>query len=231
MRQEELIANFDRQAASYDDQWKKLAPVRDALHLLMRAVLFELPADAHVLCVGAGTGAELVYLGNEFPHWRFTVVEPSAAMLDVCRGRAGEHGFASRCVFHQGYLDSLPSPDAFDAATCLLVSQFLLEREARSGFFRAIAARLKPGGILVSSDLSADVRSKAYESLLDAWWRMMKAADVPADGIDRLREAYRRDVAVLPADDVEAIITAGGFENPVRFFQAALIGAWYSRKP
>lgn len=108
MRQEELIANFDKQAASYDDQWKRLAPLNGALHLLMRAVFSELPVDAHVLCVGAGTGAELVYLASEFPHWRFTAVEPSAAMLDVCKQRAEERGFASRCLFHRGYLDSLP---------------------------------------------------------------------------------------------------------------------------
>lgn len=232
MQQDELIANFDRQASSYDAQWKKLAPVRDALHLLMRAVFSELPRDAHVLSVGAGTGAELVYLANAFPCWRFTVVEPSIGMLDVCRSRAEEHGFALRCAFHPGYLDSLPSNDSseFDAATCLLVSQFLLDREARSEFFRAIAMRLKPGGILVSSDLASDVHSTTWESLLETWWQMMKAADVPPDGIERLREAYRRDVAVLPAGDVEAIIASGGFENPVLFFQAALIHAWYSRK-
>jgi len=233
MQQEELIANFDRQAASYDNQWKKLAPLNDALHLLMRAVFSGLPREAHVLCVGAGTGAELVYLANEFPQWRFTAVEPSSAMLDACRSRAEERGFASRCVFHQGYLDSLPvsnDSNKFDAATCLLVSQFLLDREARAGFFRAIAARLKTGGILVSSDLASDVHSKTYERLLEVWWQMMKSADVPPDGIERLRAAYRRDVGVLPADDVATIITSGGFENPVLFFQAVLIHAWYSRK-
>lgn len=230
MRQEELTALFDQQAASYDEQWKKLAPVNEALHLLMRAVLSGRPRDAQVLCIGAGTGAELVYLAREFPHWRFTAVEPSAAMLDVCRARAEEHGFASRCVFHQGYLDSLPASNVFDAATCLLVSQFMLDREARSAFFRDIARRLVPDGILVSSDLAADVYSTTYESLLESWWQMMKGADVPPDGIERLREAYRRDVAVLPVGEVEAIISSGGFANPVLFFQAGLIHAWHSTK-
>lgn len=86
-----------------------------------------------------GTGSELIYLAQRFPQWHFTAVEPSAPMLDVCRRRVEACGIASRCVFHEGYLDSLPGSGAFDAATSLLVSHFILERGARSNFFRAIA--------------------------------------------------------------------------------------------
>ncbi|MBD2033534.1 hypothetical protein H6F86_05690 [Phormidium sp. FACHB-592] len=39
------------QASSYEQQWAKSAPIRDALHLLLRIRLSELPKDALVLCV------------------------------------------------------------------------------------------------------------------------------------------------------------------------------------
>lgn len=39
----------------------------------------------------------------------FTAVEPSAQMLAVCRTRAETGGFADRCTFHNGYLDTLPA--------------------------------------------------------------------------------------------------------------------------
>ena len=78
----------------------------------------------------AGTGQELVYLAEKFPRWRFAAVEPSAPMLAVCRRKAEERGVAPRCVFHEGYLDSLPPSAPFDAATSLLVSQFILDPEA-----------------------------------------------------------------------------------------------------
>ncbi|MGH8282323.1 MAG: class I SAM-dependent methyltransferase [Gammaproteobacteria bacterium] len=230
MQREELEANFNQQAASYDARQAKVAPVRDGLHLLIQAVLSELPGDANILCVGAGTGAELVYLAEKFPRWHFTAVEPAASMLEVCRRRAEELGIAPRCQFHEGYLDSLPLSDLFDAATCLLVSQFILERDARSDFFRTIAQRLKPGGILASSDLASNVRSATYQSLLDVWFQMMKATDVSPEGFERMRTTYSRDVAVLPPDDIEAIIVAGGFEAPIQFFQAGLIHAWYSKR-
>ena len=223
--------HFDEQSAStYDRQWAKLAPLRDALHLLVGALLCELPADARILCVGAGTGSEILYLAQRFPQWSFTAVEPSAPMLQVCRRRAEECGIASRCVFHEGFLDSLPAADAFDAATSLLVSQFILAREARSDFFRQIAKRLRPGGYLASSDLASDINSATYRSLLEVWVQLMKGADVAPQMLERLRAAYGRDVAVLPAEDVSAIIASGGFEVPVQFFQSGLIHAWYARR-
>ena len=230
MQRETLEATFDQHAAAYERLWSKLAPLRDGLHLLIGAVFSDLPADARILCVGAGTGAEIVYLAQRFPGWRFTAVEPSGPMLEICRRRAEEQGIASRCTFHEGYLESLPRSDFFDAATSLLVSQFIVEREARTQFFRTIAERLRPGGYLATADLASDVGSSAYERLLEIWLRMMKAADVPPEMLERLRAIYGREVAVLAPARVAAIIESGGFEAPTLFFQGGLIHAWYSRR-
>jgi len=90
MREDELRAAFDRQAAGYDEQWEKMAPIREA-------------------------------------------------------ERAG---YLSRCTFHEDYLDSLPTEGRHHAATCFLVSQFILDPGERSDFFRAIANGLRPGGLL-----------------------------------------------------------------------------------
>lgn len=231
MQRESVREIFDQQAATYDQQWSRLAPLNEALHLLMGAVFSDLPEEAHFLCVGAGTGAELRFLAARFPQWRFTVVEPSAAMLEVCQRHAEEAGFASRCVFHRGYLESLPDSREFHGASALLVSQFILERGARSEFFRDIARRLRPGGILASSDLSFDTDSAAYRSLLEVWFRMMRGtADIPPGELERIRAAYGRDVAVLPPKEVEDIIEAGGFQPPAPFYQAGLVRAWWAKR-
>lgn len=230
MRDDELRAVFDQQAAGYDRQWAPMAPINACLYYLLDAVLADLPADARVLCVGVGTGKELAYLAERHPGWRFTAVEPSGAMLDICSSRMDEAGSASRCTFHEGYLDSLPEQAPHDAATCFLVSQFLLQPEARTAFFAAIAARLLPGGILASTDLASDTRSREYEALLQAWMNMMGAAGIPPEGQARMRAAYASDVAVLPPDEVAAIVAAGGFDVPARFFQAGLIHGWFSRR-
>lgn len=231
MDREELQQVFDQKCASgYDQQWAKMAPLRDALHLLLGAVLADLGPTARILCVGAGTGPELIYLAERFPGWRFVAVEPSGPMLDVCRRKVEERGIANRCEFHQGYLESLPAGDAFDGATSLLVSQFLLDRTARSGFFREIADRLRPGGTLINADLASDANPAAYESLRDVWFRVMQSGDLTAEAVAKMRAAYDRDVAVLPPAEVAGIIAEGGFEAPLQFLQTGLIRAWFARR-
>lgn len=230
MHRDQVTAIFQQQAASYDTQWAKTAPLRHCLHLLLDSLFAELPTDARILCVGVGTGTELAHLAAQNPGWRFTAVEPAAAMLDVCRQRAEQDGFAARCDFHEGYLESLPAAAAHDAATCFLVSQFILEPPARSAFFAEIAERLTPGGLLASSDLAADVDSAEYEVLLTAWMHMMAAAEVSPETMARMRQAYARDIGVLSPERTAAIIAAGGFTLPVPFFQAGLIHAWLSRR-
>ena len=230
MHRDEITSLFDQQAASYDAQWAKTAPIRDCLHFLLEAMFAELPTDASVLCVGVGTGAELVHLARRKPEWRFAAVEPSKPMLEVSRQKAESEGFASRCVFHAGYLETFSSSERYDAATCFLVSQFILDEEQRSRFFREIAQRLKPGGLLASSDLASDVDSREYEVLLRGWMHMMSAVELSPEAAERMRKAYARDVGVLPPAKVASVIEAGGFELPVQFFQAGLIHAWLSKR-
>lgn len=222
---------FDQKtAASYDQKTDLWASGRDALFSFIRMILAELPAQARILCVGAGTGTELIALAQTFPQWQFTAVEPAPAMLDVCRQKAEESGIISRCTFHEGYLDSLPSSDPFDAATCLLVSHFFTQQEERSNFFNQIASRLRPGGYLISSDLILGMPPSAYQSLLEVWLRMLRGSGWTSEEIEKMRTSYGRDVAALSAPEVEAIIASGGFDAPVLFFQTLLIHAWFSRR-
>lgn len=217
-------------AAAYDKRFAKLASFRDALHLLIGAIFADLPAQARILCVGAGTGAELIYLAHKFPGWHFTAVDPSGPMLDLCRRKTEAEGIAARCTFHEGYLDSLSNSEPYDAATSLLVSQFILDAEKRGGFFREIARRLRPEGILASADLASDTSSPVYQSLLDVWLKLMRETDMTPEQVEGLREVYGRDVALLPLEKTSTIIESGGFGEPIMFLQTGLIHAWYARK-
>jgi tRNA (cmo5U34)-methyltransferase len=45
MRKDEIKAIFDRQAAGYDKQWAKMAPIRNGLHLLLESIFAESVTD------------------------------------------------------------------------------------------------------------------------------------------------------------------------------------------
>ena len=206
------------------------APIRESLHFLLEAVFADLPEDARVLCVGAGTGSEIAHLARRFPRWRFLALDPSAQMIAACRTRAEREGFADRCTFHAGVLDTLPDADAFDAATCFLVSQFLLAPAARTAFFVAIATRLRSGGTLAWADLAWDTAAPDYPAMLGLWLQAMSGAGLDDDAIARMRTAYARDVAILPPDRVVALVAAAGFDAPLRFHQAGMIHGWCARR-
>lgn len=142
---------------------------------------------------------------------------------EICSSPAAVFAVLQRCEFHEGYLDTLAAGPAYDGATCFLVSQFLLEPAARAGFFRQIAQRLKPAGLLANADLAADIQAPAYEVLLHGWMTQMSSVGVDADRLARARLAYARDG---PAQQVAEIIQAAGFKPPVPFFQAGLMHGW-----
>lgn len=224
-RDKTLAAFGEKQAASYDDRFAKASAMRDAMHLVTRLALGELNEDASVLCVGAGTGLEIGYLAAAFPRWRFMAVEPAPAMLAQCHKRADAEGFADRCEFHEGFLDSLPEGDPYDAATCLLVSHFL-QRPERREFFAAIARRLKPGATLVTADLASDVGTPGHARAMAVWRRMWLHCDTPLEQVDNMLVEFEKKVPLLPPAEVAKLVCAAGFEAPTPILQTLLIHGW-----
>lgn len=218
---------FDESNASrHDRRLQKLSPMRDSLHLLARMILADLPGNANVLCVGVGTGIEVIELAKANPSWQFVLVEPSQSMLEICRKKMEIEGVISRCQFHHGYLSSLSNYTPFDAVTSFLVSQFIFRDDERKEYFSQIFHRLKNGGILLNADLSSGYYEQPEKALLDVWFRTMKYADVPKAEI----ENFGVNVVVSSASDVEMFIQAGGFSKPVLFYQNLFIYAWFAIK-
>lgn len=230
MQQHELDILFDQQAAGYDAQWARMAPIRESLHFLLETVFADLPGDARLLCVGAGTGAEIAHLAQRFPRWRFLALDPAPGMIARCRERAERDGFADRCDFHDGLVETLPDAAGFDGATCFLVSQFILEPVARTRFFADIGKRLRLGGVLAWADLAWDTDAADYPAMLRLWMRTMSGAGLDDSAIERMRTAYARDVAILPPDRVAALVADAGFDPPLRFHQAGMIHGWSARR-
>jgi tRNA (cmo5U34)-methyltransferase len=214
-------------AEAYDRNVEPLRPLKDLAHALLRSHLADLPPAARVLVAGAGTGAEVRFLAPLAPGWRFTLVDPSAPMLDVARRHADAEGFADRCVFHVGSVASLPADDLHDAASSVLVSHFLTDTTAREAYFASLAAHLRPGGRLFTVDLCADRADPSFDASMDLWLRF---AGVPEDRRGPFRAGFGVGVAVHGPAEVERLLARAGFPRPVQCLQAALVRGWIATR-
>ena len=221
---------FTKDAAqAYDEKNKHLAPIGESMHFLIRLVLKDLPAQSRVLCVGVGTGAEILSLAQEYPKWTFVGVDPSEDMLEVCRERLEAAGIADRCELVQGYVHGIPEGESFDAVLSILVGHFVAKGE-RQEFYQAMVERLKPGGYLVNTELSFDLHSPEFPAMLKNWEQVQLLAGGNEESLKKLPEQLKNILTVLPPEEVETHMRDGGLSLPIRFFQAFLIVGWFGRK-
>jgi len=216
------------EASAYDNRFAKLAPFKEALHLVLSMALADLPVDARVLCVGVGTGAELLTLGPAHPGWHFVGVEPAPAMIRQARAKTTAAGIS--CVLHEGTLDSLPRTAAFDAVTCLLVGHFLVDDAERAALLANMASRLRPGGRLVHATLATRGTPDGDDTLLNSWLNALRYAGFPPKRIASFRDALGTRITVLPRAQIEDELVAAGFESPALVFQSLLMHGWTARR-
>lgn len=217
-------------AKRYDERNRKLSAISDNLHFLVRLVLADLPARARVLCVGVGTGAEILSLASARPEWTFVGVDPSQEMLEVCGSRLAKEGVADRCELVHGYVQDAPEGPAFDVVLSILVAHFIPHDERR-GFYENILNRLKPGGYFVSAEISADLGAPEFPAMLKNWKQIQTLMGATPDSLRNLDDTLRNALSVLSPAETAALWQESGFSVPVQFFQAFMIRGWYARKP
>lgn len=148
-----------------------LTPRADTETLVEAVLARREDGEAEIVDLGTGSGAILLALLSERPHWRGLGVDLSAAALGVARRNAGACGLANRARFARGRWCAGLAPDRFDIlvsnppyiATDVLAG---LEPEVRDHepalaldggadglgayreIFRAGPEILKPGGML-----------------------------------------------------------------------------------
>jgi tRNA (cmo5U34)-methyltransferase len=220
---------FDREkAASYDERNRRLAPLAECLHFLVRLVLAELPERARILCVGCGTGAEILALAAARPGWTFTGVEPSGAMLEICRERLAAARILDRCTLIHGHAQDVPAAPRFDAALSLLVAHFL-DVAARRELLRHMVDRLESGGRLVTAEISGDLAAPELPHMLADWARVQELMGATPESLADLPRQLREVLTVLTHDGTEQLLRECGVREPVRFFQAFLVAGWHGR--
>jgi tRNA (cmo5U34)-methyltransferase len=224
-----VIDHFSEAAKMYDEKNRQLAPISDNLHFLIRLILQEAPTHSRVLCVGVGTGAEILSLAKAFPEWSFVGVDPSMGMLDVCRERLEAAGVFNRCELLQGYVHDVPSGENFDIALSIFVAHFV-KREDRVSFYQGMSQRLHTRGILINTEISYDLDSQEFPLMLKNWAAVQSLMGATPESLAKLSQVLRENLTVISPTETEGLLKQSGIDTPVRFFQAFMISGWYGIK-
>lgn len=214
---------------NYDAKNRRLAPIADNMHFLIGLLLKDLPSQARILCVGIGTGAEILSLAKERPQWQFVGVDPSASMLEVCQQKLQEAGIEHRCQLIHGYIQDVPEGEHFDGALSVLVAHFV-SREERLSFFQNIFARLKKSGCFVNTEISCDLNSPEFPQMLEVWSEVQKLMGATPESLASLPRQLKDVLTVLSPAETESLLQQCGVSSPLRFFQALMIVGWFGRK-
>ncbi|MBL7545408.1 MAG: class I SAM-dependent methyltransferase [Bdellovibrionaceae bacterium] len=225
-----VVDFFSAEASKmYDERNRQLSPISDCLHFLIRLMVRQQPINARVLCVGVGTGAEILSLAKAFPQWTFVGVDPSLPMLEVCRQRLQAAGVWDRCELVHGYVDDVERGENFDLALSILVGHFVARAERR-GFFQAMSCRLRKNGYLVNTEISFDLNSPEFASMLKNWEGVQMMMGATPESLTNLPLQLREMLTILSPNETEDLIRQSGIAMPIRFFQAFMICGWYGIK-
>jgi len=220
---------FDQEMAqAYDRRNAALKPISDGLHFLMELALKDVGRSARALCVGVGTGAEILSLAKARPDWTFVGVDPASEMLAVAHQRLDQAGVLDRCTLIQGYVDDV-AETGFDVVVSLLVAHFV-QRQDRPAFYRAIHHRLRPGGRFLSAEISADLDAPDFPAMLGDWSQVQTLMGATPEALARLPEMMRDVLAVVSPADTEALWCQAGFSCPTPFFQAFMLRGWHAAR-
>jgi SAM-dependent methyltransferase len=103
-----------------------------------------------ILDIGSGPGVASCLLARRFPHAEVVAVDQGAELLERTRARAADQGLAGRVVTRQA---DLPQDlAALDRAELIWADDAVHHLGDQQGALNALAARLRPGGVLAVAE-------------------------------------------------------------------------------
>lgn len=214
---------FGHATSAYAEGPPRQVPGFASLHRMVALLLAErVPADGHVLVLGAGGGLELKALAEAQAGWSFLGVDPSADMLDLAKQAIEPH--AGRVQLRHGYIaDAAEGP--FDGATSLLTFHFI-PREQRLETLRQIRRRLRTGAPFVLAHISFP-QTEPERSL----WIARHVAFSAAPGTDpaqleSARQAIGSRLSILAPEEEEAMLAEAGFSGVSLFYAGLSFKGW-----
>ena len=220
----------DSRAKGYDVRVRQHIPGYELMHRLCETVLAaELPENASLLIVGAGTGHEIVEWGPKHPGWRFAGTDPSAPMLELAKTRIAAAGLLDRTELHAVLTEQLPA-GPYDAATVMLVMHFLSD-EQKAELLSAIADRLSPGAPVLIANLFGDPGTTRYKRMNDYRKAAAMSLGMSLKDAEEFCDPARKDLFIVPEERLKVLLRDAGYIDVQRLVQSFAVGLWLARTP
>lgn len=190
------------------------------------------PQARSVLVVGPGLGEELVPALAALPEARFTLLEPSSQMREVCAGQIAAVGATQRCTLLEFALEPGTAPPGapFEAVVCHNVLH-LLAPEGQRELLQTLADLVAPGGALLLSSYSEVPAGAAFDALLAIAATRLRQLGLSEALIAQVMASRNALVFSLAQDRLETALAAAGLEPPLLLQQALFSRLWLSRRP
>jgi tRNA (cmo5U34)-methyltransferase len=170
---------------------------------------------AHVLDLGAGTGALSAAVLAGLPGARVTLVDVDTEMLDEARRRLAP--FAERVRFREAsFLDPLPAADAMVASLAL---HHVHDLDAKTDLYRSIHEALVPGGVFLNLDAAITEGARLNAMTFDRWAaRMAEQGMTDAEARGHFA-AWAAEDRYFPLDEELAALRRAGLAEVECFWR------------
>jgi len=198
--------HLDVDAEGYDVQIHRFIPHYDDMLATGVALLARLVApEAHVLDVGAGTGALSEAVLEGLPQARVTLLDVDVEMLAEARRRL--QGFGDRVASARAASDPLPTADAIVASLAL---HHVHDLELKTRVTGAVHARWRPGACCSTSTLRQQGPA-CQRARLRAFGRAMAEHEIAEDAGARPLRRLGDEDRYFPLDAELAALRNAGF--------------------
>lgn len=214
----------------YDNTASKIIPAYHSIYELTQHLLRDrLNQQARILVAGAGTGKEIIAYSKNNSQWSFIGFDPAAPMLSIATKKVAAASLENKISLVHGLIGDVTESN-FDAATSILVMQFLPDDGAKLNFLKGIADKLKTGGMMVLVDLEGEIGTDEYNILNAAWKNQQLFIRGDNDRVGKEFIMREKEVHFIPQKRIESLLKEVGFITIYKFFKAYLIGGYVAIK-
>lgn len=220
----------DKHASIYDEKIRKVIRGYVEMHDLSYYLLKDtLNPNASILVSGIGTGHEAIIYATNQEGWHIIGVDPTPEMVKSAKGKIKQFGLENRVKVIEGKVENIEDSN-FDAATSILVMQFLKDNGGKEKYLQNISKKLKKCAKFVLIDLEGEKNSLNYNLLLSAWKCHQFSTREDKEQIIKDFEHVDSDLQFIPEERITELLQFSGFTNICKFYQSYLFGGYIAEK-